>query len=225
MKLVRILFFLIILSNICYAHDNIRKIHTTGTSKIRVQAQYSIIYTELKFITKQMDTSYNQLNESLFKVIKNLKKIGLTDKEITKSIIRQGAEYKWQNNTKILSGYFSSCTMQLKINDINKLYPVYKELANYNELTIQGTEYGRNDEFKLRNNELKKALYNARKKAELMANTLNEEVGQVLIIRESGSENYNPKNMYLKSETSGKTGGTFGMIDIFASVSVEFELK
>jgi uncharacterized protein YggE len=66
-----------------------------------------------------MDKSYTQLHQTLSTVIENLKEIGLTDKEITKSIVRQGSEYSWENNSRQHNGYYSSATMKLKIEILN----------------------------------------------------------------------------------------------------------
>jgi len=225
MKLLNTLFLLIILSGIAYADDNVRKIHVTGTSKISLPAQYSIIHTNVKTTQQAMAESHAQLSLLLSQVIENLKKIGLTDKDITKSIIRQGPEYIWQNNSKTQSGYFSSCSMQLRVNDIPMLHLIYKELSRHDSLTINGTEYGRNDELKAKSAELAKALRATREKAALMASALDSKIGRVLTIRESGSRNQNTRKMYSSMETSSPGGGTFGMVDISGSVSVEFELK
>ena len=226
MKLLKFIFFFIILSGIAYAGEDPRKIHVTGKSKISLPAQRSTIHADLKVVKKKMGESHARLSLLLSELIGNLKKIGLTDKEIIKSIIRQGPEHRWENNSKIHVGYFSSCSMRLRVNDVKRLHPVYKELSGYDGLTIRGTEYGINNEAEARNDELVKALHIARKKAALMASVLGAKIGRVLSVRESSPINHRPVRVYASAEKAGGgIGGAFGMVEISASVSAEFELE
>jgi len=227
MKALKILFFLLAISNFANADDNISKICVTGRSEATLPAQYSIIYTELKYVNKEMAKGYEELHQALSTVIDNLKKIGLSDKEITKSIVMQGSEKTWKSGSTVHEGYYSSCRMQLRINDMNQLPSIYNELAKYDHLTIQRTEYGRNDEFEKRNAEFQKALLAAKEKAKLMAKVLNAEMGPVFRIQEMSFQDVVTRNSYNNRGGAGfeTTGGTFGSVDIVATVSVEFELK
>ncbi len=225
MKALKIVLFLLVISNLAYADDDMSKISVTGKSKVTLEAEYSIIHAEIKVVKKEMDKSYKGLQQTLSTVIENIKKIGLSDKEITKSIIRQGSEYTWKNNSREHLGYYSTSNMQLRINDLNKLHLIYNELSKYDSLTIHWTEYGRNDEFKKRNAEFKKALLSAKEKALLMAKCLDAEVGPVFRIQEMSSQNIMTRNLYENQATTARSGGTFGSVDIVATVLVEFELE
>ena len=227
MKALKILFLLLTIASLAYADDNIRKICVTGRSQVTLQPQYSIIHTELKFVNKEMNKCYNELQQTLSTVIENLRKIGLSDKEITKSIVMQGSEYTWQNASKVHVGYYSTCSMQLRINDMKQIHLIYNELSKYDSLTINRTEYGRNDEFEERNAEFQKALLAAKEKAVLMAGVLNAEVGPVFRIQEMSYQDVVTRNLYENRAGAGieTSGGRFGSVDVIATVSVEFELK
>ena len=225
MKPLKLLLFICLLPNLVYANDELRKVSVTGKSEITLDAQYSIINFELKFVRKDIDQSYQGLQQTLATVVGNLKKIGLSDKEITKSIIRQGSEYSWQNNSRVHIGYYSSSSVRLRVNDIDKIHVVYNELSKYDSLTIHSTEYGRNDEFERRNEEFRKALLAAKEKAEFMAGTLNASVGPVIRIQEESVGNFFTGSVYRNQAESDQVGGTFGAVAITATVKVDFELK
>ena len=225
MKVLRILFVLLVFSNVAFAEDNMRKISVTGKSTVSLDAQYSIIHIELKYVKKTMDESYKELQKGLSAIIEKLKKVGLSDQEITKSLILQGEEKTWENKSWVHVGYYSSCNMQLRVNDLNKLPSVYKSLSQNNTLTIQSTDYGRNDTFERRNKEFKKALSAAKEKAVIMAKSLGAEVGPVFSIHEISVENYASKKLYSNYASEESSGGTYGSVDITATVAVAFELR
>ncbi|MDH3973805.1 MAG: SIMPL domain-containing protein [Deltaproteobacteria bacterium] len=225
MKVLKILFILLVFSNTAFAGDNIRKISVTGKSKVSLDAQYSIIHTELKYVKKTVDESYKELQKGLSAIIENLNKVGLTNQVITKSLIMQGEEKRWENKSWVHVGYYSSCNIQLRINNLSKLPSIYKELSRYNALAINSTDYGRNDEFERRNEGFKKALLAAKEKALLMAKSLNAEVGPVFNIHEISVENYASKKLYSNYRSEESSGSTYGSVDITATVAVEFELQ
>jgi uncharacterized protein YggE len=227
MKLLRYVFCLLVISNFSYADDDIRRISVTGKSTITLEAQYSIIHTSVKRVSPGIDQSYKDLNQTLFVLFEKLKGVGLSDKDIVKSIITQGSEFRWERNSKKHIGYYSSSNVQLRVNDLSLLPRIYSELSKHNSVTINSTEYGRNDEFEIRNKEFKKALVAAKAKAETMAETLDVKVGPVLQISEMGSGGIIKREAYANVARMAprETGGTFGSVKISAMVAVEFELK
>ncbi len=226
MRIVRVLVCLLVLASPAFGNDLERKITVTGSSEITLDPQYSIIHTELRYVHPEITTSYQNLQQTLSEIIKALSKLGITDKEITKSIIRQGSEYTWRNNARAHAGFYSSCSMQIRVNKIEKIHLVYNHLSKYNSLSITSTGYGRNDTDNLRNQELTKALYAARTKAELMVQGLGVTVGDILTITESGQRSGPPPVALMRGDAAPqKPGGTFGSVTIAALVVVEFTLE
>lgn len=227
MKKLSFIFCLLVVATFAYAEGDVRKIVVTGKSTATLEAQYSIIHISVKRVNPEMDRSYRDLNQTLSVIIDKLKSIGLSDKEITKSIITQGSEYSWERNSRKHIGYYSSSNLQLRVNNLGSLPAIYNELSKHNSITIQSTEYGRNDEFKKRDEEFKKALIAAKSKAQTMAKTLEVKLGPVLRIEEIGSRGVITKAAYANVARAPirETGGTFGSVEIRAMVAVEFELK
>ncbi len=230
MKLIKIslLVLIFILPIHAYAAQNVSKITVTGKSESVVEAQYAIINLDIKHVGMEMNLSHDQVMKTISKLTISLKDIGLADADIKKSLILQGQEYSWEKNSRVLKGYYSECLIDLYVKDINKIADVYKELANYRSISIQGTEYKRNDEFDIRKIEFEKALLAAKKKAEYMARTLDRKIGKAYSIQEISFENCLAINTYAnvlreKEVSEGKSG--FGNIKISAMLVVEFELK
>jgi uncharacterized protein len=229
MKLTRmiLLSLLLILPSSIFAAENIRKITVTGKSEIVVEAHYAIIQLNIRHVKKEMIQSHNELLKTILKLTGDLKNIGLSETDIKKSLVLQGQEYSWEDNSQVLKGYFSECFVELNIKDIHKLDEVYKALADYRSVSITGTEYRRNDEFEVRKSEFEKALNAARKKAEYMANALNAKIGKVHSIQESSSDDSYTVNTYARSSDKGapESKSGYGSIKITAMAVVEFELE
>ncbi len=228
MKTIYTLLCLLLFISPAFGGETARSIRVGGNSEITLEPQYSIIYTDLKFLHPEISTSYQNLQQTLSDIINELKTLGIVDKEITKSIIRQGTEYTWRNNSRIHAGFYASCSMQIRVNDIANIHLVYNKLSQFKALAITGTGYGRNDIEEVRILEFKKALLVARKKAELMAKELGVSIGAVLQISETEFSRTPSPLMRMHSDTAAapeRTGGTFGSVTISAHVGVEFALE
>lgn len=212
-----------------YATENIRKVTVTGKSETVVAAHYAVIKLNIKYVKKEMNQSHTDLMKTISKLTADLNNIGLPDADIKKSLVLQGQEYSWEKDSRILKGYYSECSIDLYVKDINRMAAVYKELANYQSITIQDTGYKRNDESDIRKSEFEKAIQAAKKKAEYMTQTLNAKMGKVHSIREISSENdISEHYANLREREMSKTGGAesgYGNIKIAAVVVIEFELE
>lgn len=229
MRLTRmiVLSMLLILPSGIFAAENIRKITVTGKSEIVVEAHYAIIQLNIRHVKREMAESHKELMKTISDLTGELKNTGLSDSDIKKSLVLQGQEYSWENNSQVLKGYFSECFVELNIKDINRLDQVYKTLANFRSIAITGTDYRRNDEFEVRKTEFEKALHAAGKKAEYMANALNAKIGKVYSIQESSADDSFAVNTYARLSDKGtpESKSGYGSIKVTAIALVEFELE
>lgn len=220
---------LIVLQVPAVAKEDIRKISVTGKSEITVRAEEATIHIQILHVKKTMDDSKAALNNTIATLTEELKALGLTDKDIRKSLVSQGKKSEWENNSYVFKGYYSECTVVLKVKDIDNLVTVYNKLALYEDISLNNTEYKRNDEFEIRQERFKEALLAAKEKAEHMAGVLNVKLGKVHSIMEMSSQNFFAMEAYSNvsraslSDSSSSVG--YGDITISAEVAVEFKLK
>jgi uncharacterized protein len=227
-KIAIILLFIVFLPCQILASENIRKVAVTGKSEIVVEAHYAVIQLSVRDVKNEMSQSHAELLKTISALIKGLKTIGIPDTDIKKSLILQGQEESWEENSKVLKGCYSECLIDLYIKDINKISDVYKELADHQDVSIQGTDFKRNDEFDIRKTEYEKALQAAKNKAEYMAQALGARIGNVYSIQEVvGSENYFEAKAISNITATGSGGENagYGNIKISAQVLVEYELE
>ncbi len=208
---------------------DIRKITVSGKAENTLEAQKAEISLSIKIVGREMSQSHAALLRLLSGLEKELTAIGLDAKDIKRSLVLQGAEYNWEKESRILKGYYAECYVDATVNDIKKMADVYRTLALHKDISIEGTEFKRNDEFELRKAEFEKALLAAKKKAEFMAQALGAKVGKVHSIVEESAEAWHVLKGYanMRANKPEKTGEqtSYGTITISASVMVEFELE
>ncbi len=208
---------------------NIREITVGGRAENTLEAHRATIQLSIKHVKPEMKQSHATLMDTLSRLVRELKAVGLEDKDIKKSLVLQGADYSWEKNSQILKGYYSECYVEVSVNDIKRMPDVYRVLAGHKAITIQSTDFERNDEFEVRKAEYEKALLAAKKKAEFKAQTLGAKIGKVHSIQEVGAENWfeakpYKANVMEKGELNVGQAG-YGTIKITARVMVEFELE
>ncbi len=218
--------FALVLPFQAYAGDNIRKITVNGKSEVSVEAQYAVIWLEIRHVAGKMKRSHGELMETVSDLTKELKRFNVENKDIRKSIIQQGTEYAWKFSSRVADGFYSKCVLEVRVNDMGRIAEVYEALAKFKSITILDTEYKRIDEFDIREQEYTKALQAARKKAEHMARTMNAKIGKVRSIQEISSGDYRAANMHLNDAQSQQDNSRagYGNIKISAQVVVEFDL-
>ena len=225
-KVPAIFVFLLLFCGLLIAQPDVRKISVTGKSSATLEAQYSSISIRVKETDKEMAASHKKLNSILNKLFTELVKSGITEDDITKSVIDQGADYRWQDNERILVSYFSSCIAMFDVNDLGKLPAIYEILAKFEQITIMSSTYERHDTFEKRKIELKRALQAAKEKAEFMADIMGCKLGKVKEINEVSWDNGAAGGVYANTMRMEKAPDvSFGSVTISATVHVEFYIE
>jgi len=225
-KLPAIFVFLLLTCGLLVAQPDVRKISVTGKSSATLEAQYSSISIRIRETDKEMAASHKKLNSTLDRLFAELVKSGIAEDDITKSVIDQGADYRWQDNERILMHYFSSCLAMFDVNDLEKLPAIYQILANYEQITILGSTYERHDTFEKRKTELKKALQAAKDKAEFIADIMDCKLVKVKEISEVSWDNDAATGVYANALRAEKAPDvSFGSVTVSATVHVEFYIE
>ncbi len=223
-----VMFILLLLPQQALCTDSLRTISVSGKSTITLEADYAKIHGQLKIVSTSIEESYVAVTANILEISKTLQKFGITREDIIASVITQGAEYEWRDNTQVLKGYFSACALQIKVNEIKDTFRIHSALSQFPTLDIGNTEYGRKDEYTLQATALKAALKSAEAKARMMAQTLNTELGQVISIREESSMDIpvaRPEVLFATRTEDVADITSIGTVAVTGEVSVDFELK
>ncbi len=219
---------LLFLPQVSLSEERLRTISVNGNTSMTVKAEYAKIFAQVRVVKKTVEASYQATTTVVSELAKTLQKIGVKKEDLIVSVISQGAEYNWAQNTRTLIGYYSACSLQIKVNTLQDTYRIHEELAQFPELTVGQTEYGRNDESLLQTAALQEALKAAQTKARAMAETLGCELGRVLNIREAGADFTPISRPEVRLTAAAADPGevsTTGSVSITGNVSVDFEIR
>lgn len=219
---------LLLLPQLSFSAEQPRLISVSGSSTMTVAAEYALIHAQAKVVSKTVEESNETMLAMISKLGKDLQAVDVNKEDLTVSVLTQGVEYEWSQDRQTVIGYYSACTLQIKIKAIGNTYRIHKELARYPNLSIGQTEYGRNDEQQLRISALQDALKIAEAKARAMAETLGVSLGPVSGVRESGDIAVpigRPEVRLAASAADPGEVSTTGSVTITGNVSVDFEIR
>jgi len=219
---------LFLLAPTSYAGETTGIISVRGAATITAKAEFAVIHAQLKVTSATVEESYAAVTQSLTEIAAALLPLGITRENIITSAITQGAEYAWKNSVRNLIGYYSACTLKIKLDAITDTFRIHTKLATFQDLSIGSTNYGRNDESQLRITALQQALQDARLKAQAMAETLGVELGPVHLVKESTIEPYPIAKMEAQLSSAPRDPGeviTAGTVTVSGNVIVEFGLN
>lgn len=231
MKINQLLLMIILLTlpAAVLAEERGRSISVKGSSESTVKADYAKIHSQLKVVSKSIEESYSQVTSKLITLSNNLQEFGITKDELVVSVISQGPEYQWRNNSRELLGYYSACSLVIKVKTIGDAYKIHKTLSKDSALAVGHTEYGRTDSSQLENLALQEALKSARTKAEMMVEALGAKLGQPVLIREGGTPTVinHPGALRMAEASSADPSSvtTVGNVTIRGDVIVDFEIQ
>ncbi len=190
---------------------------TVVPDKVVIKARVEHTGKSATEVKRQNDSVVNQ-------VIKYLKSEGIPAKNIQTDYIRLNKEYDY--NAK---EYFFSANQAISIHldDLKKYEEIMSGLLNSGLNRIDGIEFKTSNEEKLKSEARKKAILNARTKAEEYVTALGQKMGGAVMINEVEGQQYQPVYRVAKMESSDSTQGETiapGEMEVTVKVNVGFIL-
>ena len=190
---------------------------TVVPDKVVIKARVEHTGKSAAEVKKQNDSVVNL-------VIKYLKSEGVPAKNIQTDYIRLNKEYDYNGKE-----YFFSANQAISIHldDLKKYEKIMSGLLNSGLNRIDGIEFKTSNEEKLKSEARKKAVLNARMKADEYATALGQKIGVAIIINEVDGQQYQPVYRVMKMESADSAQGETiapGEMEVTVKVSVGFLL-
>lgn len=160
-------------------------------------------------------------------VLKYVKKAGIPDKDVRTEYMNLTKNYDY--NTKIYS-YVANQSLSVKLRNLEKYEELMNGLLKTGINRIDGVNFTSSKKESLESEARKKAVANAKKKAEEYVSVLNQKVGKAVSISENNSGGDPRPMMYRMAAMDSavqEEGATIapGELEIRTRVNVVFELK
>ncbi|MCL5435822.1 MAG: SIMPL domain-containing protein [Patescibacteria group bacterium] len=183
---------------------------------------------------KDPKTVQDQNSDKINKVTKYLKDSGIAEADIKTQNYNLYPRYDYTDNRQVLAGYTLYQTVTIKMRDLTKVGEIMKGVVENGANAIDSLTFTIDKPNDIRQEARKKALENAKAKAEELAKVAGLSLGKVKSFSESGDSM--PQPVYYdystESRTMGMGGGGAaapdvqpGSTTVTATVYVTFELK
>ncbi|MGW1455523.1 SIMPL domain-containing protein [Salegentibacter agarivorans] len=201
-------------------------IHVTGEGVVKVAPDKVTIKSQIEHEGQSATSVKSQNDEVVNKVIKYLKSEGIAEKNINTNYINLNKRYNYNDKTYT---YVANQAISITLEDISKYESIMKGLLENGLNGINGIEFESSAIEKHKAEARRKAVLNAKEKAEALAKPLGQTVGKAYKISEGSSNNYQPVYgaMRIKGsadEASNQETMAPGEMEISIDVNVSFQL-
>lgn len=200
----------------------------SGQGKVTAVPDIAVI--EVGLMTEKSDVASAQKENTLKmnRLIKNLKVLGVEDKDIQTSYYNIYPQYDWPNGRQVLRGYQVNQGVSIKIRNLSKIGDILAAAGEGGVNQVSGLSFNIDEPEKLRQEARIKALEAAKEKAEALAEAAEVKLGKIVSFSEYSET---PPVPYKSYESLGLGGGGSvpeiekGTLDIVVNVTVSYEIK
>lgn len=198
----------------------------------KVSATPNIASTEVGITTQNANaaTAQDENNKKMGALVAAMKKLGIADSDLKSTNYTVYPQYDYVNGRQEMRGYTVSQSLQVKVRDLAKVSDVLKTAADSGSNQVSGLSFTVDDPANLRREARDKAMAEARKNAEQIAERLGVKVGRITSYYENPVGNPTPMPYYAKDSMGMGGGGVAapsiepGSNEIIMSVSVTYEI-
>jgi len=203
------------------------QINVNGTSEIKIVPNYAIITIGVDTKNDKAEVAKTENDVVMAKMLKTIKKFKIEDKHYQTQRINL---FKNRDYEKKKDYYQANQTVKIELYDLDKYDNLVNALITDGANSLQGVEYKSTETEKYQSELRKKAVLDAKKKAEDFASALHQNVGKPIVISDNSQQVYMPRTYAMKANMEMADGNSIdptiaiGEIVLNANVSISFEL-
>ena len=211
------------------------KITVNGTGEVRVSADTAIISLGVNARDKDVLKAQQRVNETIAAIRTALIEQGVKEENINTDFINIYPLYDYSNDQEQLAAYNASSTLAIKVTDMESVGSLIDVCFAAGANTLNGISFSASETEEAKTEVMKKAVTDAKKKAEILAEASGLKITGIEIISEGGVYSYqnNVGNVYAKGvddivEEAEADAGTVvqsAKLIVSASVSITFEAE
>ncbi|MBI6117473.1 SIMPL domain-containing protein [Salegentibacter maritimus] len=200
-------------------------IYVAGEGIVKITPDKVTINSRIEHEGQSAASVKSQNDEVVNKVIKFLKSEDVAEKNINTNYVNLNKRYNYNDKTYT---YVASQTIAITLEDISRYEAIMKGLLENGLNGINGIEFESSDIEKHKAKARKRAVLNAKEKAEALVAPLGQTIGKAFMISEGSNNSYQPVYRAMEMKASSDTGGQQtiapGEMEINVKVQVAFQL-
>ena len=166
------------------------KINVNGSGEVRVSADTAVISLGVNARDKDVLKAQQRVNESIAKIRQVLIGHGVDEENINTEFIHIYAIYDYQYDQEQLTAYNASSTLAIKVTDMDSVGALIDVCFAAGANTLNGISFSASDTEEAKTEAMKKAVEEAKKKAEVLAEAAGLRIIGIEAIAEGGVYSY-----------------------------------
>lgn len=209
------------------------RIAVNGTGEVRVSADTAVISLGVNARDKDVLKAQQKVNEIIAAIRAALIDKGIKEENINTDFINIYPLYDYSGDQERLSAYNASSTLAIRVTDMESVGTLIDACFAAGANTLNGISFSASDTGHAKNEAMKKAVADAKSKAEILAEASGLRITGIEMITEGGVTSYqnNVGNVYANAKGTedvteeAADGGTVvqsAKLIVSASVSISF---
>ena len=228
----RVILLLTIMSTLSFANAQDKPlVNVNGEHIIKVQPDEADVNFMISTKHKNLQNAKKENDAIVSKAISYLKKQGIAEKDIRTIRVNLHPYSEYVKDKDPIPMFNAEQAITFKLRDLDKLAVLISGLVDLGVNNIQNLEFKSSKIEEIQNEARAKAMLDAKQKATILAQALDQSIGAAFTIQDNtSSNNGSPRPMMAmyKSEamdSSGQEAIATGEIEVVARVTVGFLLK
>lgn len=210
-----------------------RTLVVTGTAQMTVAPDICYMSFTVETTNRKAQDAYTDNNELMNRINAAIKALGVEAKDLKTMNFSISPLYQYTDKRRIFQGYRVYNTLYVGVRDLSKVSAVIDAAIDAGATDLQGITFTIEDSKKFSDEVRRKALADARKKAEDAAQILGFRLGTPILVTESGPPSYPvyPKAMSgmmerdMMAEEAPAPSIEAGQMQIYSTVYVTYEIE
>lgn len=214
-------------NGVATADDFTRTITVQGEGTAAARPDMATIQTGVTTTAETAKAALDANNKAMQQVMQEIKAKNIDDKDIQTSGFHVHPEYRREpreSSSNQIEAYRVSNTLTIKVRNLARLGEILDALVQAGSNQLSGVSFSIADSRAVMNDARKKAVDDARGRAELYASAMNVKVGKVLSVSEQTIQSPQPYQARMMAESAGSVPIATGEQEVTATINVQYEL-
>ena len=205
------------------------KISVTGTGETQVAADTAVISLGVSAQDKDVLAAQKKVNETIASIRKALIDKGVSEACINTDYMNIYAVYDYSNDQEQLTAYNANSTLAVKVTDMESVGMLIDASFSAGANTLNGITFSASNTDQAKTESLRKAVADAKAKAETLAETSGLRITGLEAVSEGGVYSYDNAVGNFSSRETGEAAEDAGTVVqaakliVSASVTITFE--
>ena len=222
-----LLTLLVVLSVPAFAFAD-SEITVNGTGEVLIPADTAVVSLGVSATDREVLKAQKQANQAIADIREALIKAGVKEEDINTDYINIYAMYDYSEGAEVLKGYNANSTLAIRVTDIEAVGEVIDIAFEAGANTLNGITFSASDTTEAEAKAMKKAVEDAKDKAEVLAEASGLEIRGIEEIVEGGTYSYDRgmMNNFAKATAEDAAAGTVvqaAKLSVTSTITIKFK--